>query len=183
MWEEIWHQNQAIFRSIIRSVLIDPSAVDDVLQEAYTKLMRAGRDFPTRGETYSYIRKVVLNTSIDHYRACRRRMARLGIPLDNHDSHETLRVCDPLAILMKKEEIRFHHLILEEIRRTVSGLPSKQQEAIDITFNRRHQKIKDICKARGIPYSTVRSRVLAAIQNIRRRLKSKGIYFDYRKLK
>ena len=47
---------------------------------------------------------------------------------------------------------------------------------VDITFNRNHQKIKDLCKEKGIPYSTVRSRMTAGIDRIRRRLQAKGIY-------
>ncbi len=66
--------------------------------------------------------------------------------------------------------------ILKEVRKTLGELPPEQREAIDIAFNRNHRKIKDICTEKAIPYSTIRSRVTAGIDHIRRQLTVKGIY-------
>ena len=70
--ERLWRKNQAIFRSLIRNILMDPSGVEDVLQEAFVKLLECNKHFSTQNEAYNYIRKVVLNTSIDHFRSLRR---------------------------------------------------------------------------------------------------------------
>jgi DNA-directed RNA polymerase specialized sigma24 family protein len=71
--EGLWHKNQAIFRSLIRNILIDPSSVDDVLQEAFLKLLESKKHFSSPNEAYNYMPTVVLNTSIAHYRRLRRR--------------------------------------------------------------------------------------------------------------
>jgi len=176
MLERLWHKNQAILRSIISNILIDPSGVDDVLQEAFRKLLQSKLHFSTQEETYSYIRKVVLNTGIDHYRCHKRRNARFAKCADENLASSSPYVPNPLTLLMERERAEVQKSILEEVRKTLKELPPEQREAIDITFNRNHQKIKDLCKEKGIPYSTVRSRMTAGIDRIRRRLKAKGIY-------
>ena len=54
MLERLWHKNQAILRSIISNILLDPSGVDDVLQEAFRKLLQSKIHFSTQEETYNY---------------------------------------------------------------------------------------------------------------------------------
>ena len=58
----------------------------------------------------------------------------------------------------------------------MAELPSVQREALEFAFNGNHQKLRDVCREKGIPYSTVRSRVTVGIDRIRRRLEAKGIY-------
>jgi len=172
--ERLWHKNQAILRSLIRSILIDPSSVDDVLQEAFVKLLKSKKHFSSPNEAYNYMRKVVLNTSIDHYRCLRRHQKAYSLNPGNFAS-----LCsdapDPLNLLIEKEKSEVKNSILEEVHKTLGELSPEQREAIDIAFNRNHRKIKDICTERGIPYSTVRSRVTAGIDHIRRQLTIKGI--------
>ena len=172
--ERLWRKNQAIFRSLIRNILMDPSGVEDVLQEAFVKLLECNKHFSTQNEAYNYIRKVVLNTSIDHFRSLRRQNAYSLRP--GYFSVLSRNAPNPLSLLIEKEKDEVKDSILEEVRKTLGDLPPEQREAIDIAFNRTHQKLKDICQERGIPYSTMRSRVTAGIHHIRRRLRVKGIY-------
>ena len=153
---------------------MDPSDVDDVLQEAFVKLLECNQHFSTQNEAYNYIRKVVFNTSIDHYRSLRRQNAYSLHP--GYLSVLSRNAPNPLFLLIEKEKGKVKDSILKEVRKTLGELPPEQREAIDIAFNRNHQKLKDICKERGIPYSTMRSRVTSGIDYIRRRLRVKGIY-------
>jgi RNA polymerase sigma factor (sigma-70 family) len=166
--ERLWRKNQAILRSLIRNILIDPSSVDDVLQEAFVKLLESNKHFSSPNEAYNYMRKVVLNTSIDHYRCLRRRNAYSLHP--GHLSSQSSNVPNPLNLLIEKESVEVKNSILKEVRKTLAELPPEQREAIDIAFNRNRRKIKDICTEKGIPYSTIRSRVTAGIDHIRRQL-------------
>ena len=116
----------------------------------------------------------VLNTSIDHYRCLRRRNAYSLNP--GNLSSLSSSAPNPLNLLIEKEKGEVKNSILKEVRKTLGELPPEQREAIDIAFNRNHRKIKDICTEKGIPYSTIRSRVTAGIDHIRRQLTVKGIY-------
>ncbi len=174
MLEKLWHKNQAILRSLVRNILVDPSSVDDVLQEAFIKLLESNKHFSNKNEAYNYMRKVVLNTSIDHYRCLRRRNAYSLNP--GNPASLSPSAPNPLNLLIEKERDEVRNSILKEVRKTLGELPPAQKEAIDIAFNRNHRKIKDICTEKAIPYSTIRSRVTAGIDHIRRQLTVKGIY-------
>ena len=179
MLERLWRKNQAILRSIVLNILIDPSGVDDVLQEAYAKVLQSHKRFSTQEETYNYLRKTVLNTCIDYYRSCQRRNALFVNSCDTESSSLSHNQTDPLTHLLEKKKGEVRGTILEEVRKSLEELSPKQREAIEIIFNRNHGKVKDICKEKGIPYSTIRSRVTAGIDRIRRRLRVKGIYQSF----
>lgn len=176
MLERIWQRNQAVLRSIVRNVLIDSSHVEDILQEAFAKVLRQNKSFSTEQEAYNYIRRAVLNTTIDHYRSHKRWKARFM-----HFSEAALRPggdsqAGPLTLLIHSEERQLKDRIISELRRSLKDLPPQLKEAIDIFFFRDCGKIKEVCKERGIPYSTLRSRAVAAIDQIRNRLKACGLY-------
>ena len=182
MLERLWDKNQAILRSIVLSILIDPSGTDDVLQEAYAKVLRSGKHFSTQDEAYNYIRKTVLHTCIDYYRSFKRRSALFVNSRDPADLPDAYNQADPLARLMEKEKSEVHSTILEEVRKTMAELPAVQRKALEIAFNGHHRKLRDVCREKGIPYSTVRSRVTAGIDRIRRQLKAKGVYRTFKEI-
>jgi len=181
--EQIWRQNQAVLRSIIRNVLQDSSCIDDVLQDSFAKLIRSKKEFSTPEETYQYIRKTVLNTSIDYYRDLKRRGFHLTVSAESEPYLLTSDHPNPLAKLMEGEKAGVERTVLRELEKAMKELTREQREAIDILFNRNHKKIKDICRERGIPYSTVRSRVTAGIDRLRRVLRAKGVYQRYEETK
>ncbi len=148
--ERLWHKNQAILRSLVRNILVDPSSVDDVLQEAFVKLLQSNKHFSNKNEAYNYLRKVVLNTSIDHYRCLRRRNAYSLNPGNSSSLSST--APNPLKLLIEKEKDEVKNSILKEVRKSLGELPPEQREAIGIAFNRNHRKIKDICTEKAIPY-------------------------------
>ena len=88
---------------------------------------------------------------------------------------------NPLNILIREEEEKLESSLLVEMRKILKTLPPKQKEAIDLVFSRNGQKLKEICEEKNIPYSTLRSRMLSAIDRIRKQLKSKGHYQDCKK--
>ncbi len=175
MLERIWDRNQAIFRSIVLNILIDRSAVDDVLQEAYAKVLRSRKDFSTQEEAYNYIRKTVVHTCIDTYRSFRRRNALFVQPHELANLPHGDGQADPLTRLMEMEKGEAQSTVLEEVKKTMLELPQVQREALEIAFNGSPRKLRAVCREKGIPYSTVRSRITAGIDRIRRRLKARGV--------
>jgi RNA polymerase sigma factor (sigma-70 family) len=180
MLERLWDKNQGILRSIVLSILIDPSGTDDVLQEAYTKVLRSKKHFSTQEEAYNYIRKTVVHTCIDSYRSFKRRTALFVNSRDPDNLPHAYSLADPLTQLMEKEQSEAQETILEEVREMMAELPPVQREALAFAFNGNHQKLREVCREKGIPYSTVRSRVTAGIDRIRRRLKAKGVHQIFR---
>lgn len=173
MLEKVWRKNQGLFRSIVRTVLFDLSSTDDVLQEAFARLLQCKKSFSSEREAFQYLRRVVFSTTIDHYR----RMTRQELLLKNPylTSREQP---DPLNLLIREEEEELQTSLVGEICKVVRQLPREQREAIELMFGHPHKRLKEMCKQKGIPYSTLRSRMIAAIDQIRTQLRAKGIYRD-----
>ena len=174
MLERLWQKNQAILRSIVRSVLTDGSYVADVLQDAFIRIFERDKKFPNEQEAYNYLRRVVLNTAIDYYRQVKKVGWRSSpiTELENPPEESST----PLTDLIRQHRENCRSTLLSEVRKSLRLLSSEQREAIDLIFNRRGRKLKDICREQGIPYSTLHSRLLAGVDRIRRRLKEKGVY-------
>ncbi len=176
MLERLWDKNQTILRSIVGKILIDPSGTDDVLQEAYIKVLRTKKHFSTQDEAYNYIRKTVFHTCIDYYRSFKRSTTLFVHSENIANLPSAYRPDDPLARLMEKEKREVQGTILEEVRKTIAELPPLQREALELAFNGNNQRLREVCREKGVPYSTVRSRVTAGIDRIRSKLKAKGAY-------
>lgn len=183
MLERVWKQKYTTLRSIVRSFLFDDARVEDILQDALSRVLASGRSFPDESETYRYLRRSVFNASIDHYRASRRR---IYLPLPEEPGDRMLAIhrgpADPLALLLQQERQNLRSAILREITVAMSDLPGVQQEAIWMIMGPRDKKLKDLCRIRGIPYSTLRSRMLAGVARLRRRLKTRGLFQEYENL-
>ena len=177
MLERLWQDNEAVLRSLVATVVVDASFVDDVLQESYTRLLRKERTRRSSSETYQLIRKVVWTTAVDFYRRRRRKK----------ETFHTICLFDgpptPLTLLIQSDERELRILIREEIRRAIEELTPEQQEAIRCYYGPGARPIKDACLDMGLSYSTLRSRMLAGVKCIRRRLRRKGVYKPYRELK
>lgn len=132
-------------------------------------MLQSGKTFASEADAFHYARKVVFNTTIDFYRRYSRQdsfLRRLAVPMGNHSN--------PLQALLDQELETKQRSLLQELRRALEKLPYAQREAVSLIFGRNGKKLKDICSERGIPYSTLRSRMLAAVENIRRELRDTG---------
>ena len=171
MLELIWYDKQLVFRSIVLRVLLNPSRVDDILQEAFAHVLASGKTFPTEEDAYRYIRRVVFNTTIDHYRA--------STPVVDCFLTETIFVYseprssqpNPLTALLKDEFTTSKSELLEEVARALTDLPADQREAIHLILGPRPRKLKEMCREIGVPYSTLGSRMMAGLERIRRKAK------------
>lgn len=176
MLDRLWKENEKTLRSIVSQVIVDDTLIDDVMQEAYLRMLRFGSPGCSSGEAYRFIRKVVWSTTVDYYRRRRRSERKRPVsccypPLAPPPS--------PLAALMHKEESRLRRAVKSEIDDAIAELPPQMLEALDCYFGAAPRRIQDACDALGLSYSTLRSRMLAALERIRRRLKKKGIYEPY----
>lgn len=152
--------------------MCDESVVDDVLQDTYTNLLRRQRTFKTDEEAFNYLRRSVINTSIDYYRSARRRESRLTTLDSWRSDTEDSGLSDPERYLIQKERDLHRQDLINEVQEALGKLTGEQRQAIDLIFRRSEEKtLKEVCKERGIPYSTLRSRMLAGVDRIRRHLR------------
>ena len=63
MLERVWQEKYTALRSIVRSFLFDDARVEDILQDALSRVLASGRSFPDELETYRYLRRAVLTTT------------------------------------------------------------------------------------------------------------------------
>ncbi|MEE8584213.1 MAG: RNA polymerase sigma factor [Acidobacteriota bacterium] len=178
MLERLWKENERTLRTVVSTVFRDETLIDDVMQEAYLRILRFGSSSRSSGEAYRFIRKVVWSTTVDLYR--RRRIKKETVlsrypPISPPPS--------PLATLVRIEESCLRMLVWSEIDQAIQELPPKLQVALDCYYGTESQPIQDACMELGLSYSTLRSRMLAALERIRRRLKKKGIFEPYQELR
>ncbi len=175
MLVEIWQRNLAIFRSVVRNILPDGADPDDVLQDAFTRILECKLAFTSETEAFNYLRRVVVNHAIDSYRKIRRwQAAQVDECVDYCGSGSST----PLTALIREEQEELQVLLLREVEEALDSLPAKQRRAVEIFFNRKpdNKSLKEVCREKGVPYSTLRCRVVTAIDKIRKQLKKKGVY-------
>lgn len=159
------------------AVLRSPVQVEDVLQEAFARVLKSGRDFSCPQEAFKYLRTAVLNTAIDFYRRIRRQRESAAAQAEEaRFSYASGQHKDPLGILILEEETRKRDQLLDEVRAAMNRLTPQQRQAIQIFFDsNRGSTIKDVCRESGVPYSTLRSRMLQGIDQIRAHLRARGL--------
>jgi RNA polymerase sigma factor (sigma-70 family) len=168
---DLWERNQPILQGIAKTILLDHSAVDDVLQDAFAQILTAGPEFEDEQQAYNYARRAVINTAINHYRRCKRDLTLIHTLKERENDIDER---TPLVMMMQTEHEHLEAAIMQEMGPAMSRLSANRREALDLIFKRR-QKLKDICRERGIPYTTLRSRFLSAVDQIRRHLRARRL--------
>jgi RNA polymerase sigma factor (sigma-70 family) len=163
---------------MVRAVLLDQSSIDDVLQEAFARVLQSRKDFSDRGEAFHYLRKTVLSTTIDLYRRSKRyncRVVECQAPPE-FSPYLLQEEPDPLGLLILQEQAEEQRHLVSQVKAALATLPPSQQEAIELFFGRSKKKrLKEICIDSGIPYSTLRSRMMRGVDGIRLRLREEGM--------
>jgi RNA polymerase sigma factor (sigma-70 family) len=174
---EVWERYQSVLRRIPKSILIDHSLIDDVLQDAFANILSSERKWESEAEAYNYVRRAVINMTISYYRRLRKDYQ--GLRAAEFTDRD---IRTPLAAMLDREDERAQLLLMAEVRTLIDGLKPNQKEALDLIFDRQ-QRVKEACLEAGIPYSTLRSRVVSAVDRIRRRLREKGLLSDASEVK
>lgn len=188
MLERIWKKHQRRLQALAGRIASNPDAAEDVLQESFARVLRAGKTFQTEGQALGFVRRTIVNTNIDHYR--RRRAQRLGpghvslssTQVSDSQAYPDLAYQDPLERLLTREVDAATEEILKETRKALRELKPEHRQAIEAFFST-HRGAKQFCRQNNIPYSTLRSRMLVGIDLIRKRLSRKGLLAKVREVK
>lgn len=136
-----------------------PADVDDLRQDVFLRVFKARRRYRPQGAFSTWLYRIVLNVARD---AARRRRTE---PLGNH---EPVSRNEPAEQLAEQREVR------RQVTAALEALPEPLREPLvlkhysDLTF-------AQIAELTGLPASTIKSRVSAALVRLRRELQRQGI--------
>ena len=80
----VYERTAPRLRAYLRRVAGDAALADDILQEAFIRLLRSGRPGASEGETAAFLYRAATNLVYDHWRRKRRErsaLGRLGAPV------------------------------------------------------------------------------------------------------
>ena len=144
---------------VLARLVASPSEVEDLRQEVFLKVFRARNRYRARGAFSTWLYRIVLNVARD---AARRRRPE---PLGDHEPRAT---DEPAEQLAEQREVR------RQVAAALETLPEMLREPLvlkhysELTF-------AQIAEVTGLPASTVKSRVGAALVRLRRALERQGI--------
>lgn len=176
--DKIWEENQRLFRSIVFAIVRNPADIDDVLQETYRRILKTSNEITNPEEAFYYLKKSVRNTAIDWNRRVFRRNVTVKEQASDYERLEELRTSgeNPLSSLLEQERKCEESDFLCEVYLAIENLPETQQQAVKAFFSIGHSpSAKEFCAVNDIPYSTLRSRMVKGIDNIRKILAEKNI--------
>ncbi len=152
--EEIFRLYRKPLLNYFHRIGADRALAEDLLQESFLRLWRAGRAYQASAKVSTYIFRIAHNLYLNQ--AARRRER----PLEGPEAE--VPGADPAG-----REAR------EAVRRAVEQLPEGERECLVLSeYN--GLKYAEISEILGIPEGTVKSRMFSALRRIREALK------DYR---
>lgn len=173
----VWKEHERSLRALARRVAWSRDVVEDVLQESFLRILKSKRRFSCKEEVYNYARKAVVTAAIDLNRNARKHYEyECGADVGDRAAAVGEQLESPLDTLVREERATAYGTVASHLRQALRRLPLKQREAIDFFFRRRKEKkLKVLCREWGVPYSTLRSRMLQGIDRLRKDLKEQGI--------
>jgi RNA polymerase sigma-70 factor (ECF subfamily) len=122
----------------------------DIVQEVFIKLFRSIKNFQGRSHFYTYLYRMVMNTSIDHARKSGKKFAS---SLDEEGSFEPSDGAEkgPERVFLQKE-------LEERVKRAMDKLPAEQKAAL-IFRNMEGLSYQEMAEAMGCSIGTVMSRL------------------------
>jgi RNA polymerase sigma-70 factor (ECF subfamily) len=156
------HYQHRLYRFLVR-LAQDPFAADDLFQQTWLRVMEKIGRYDARRQFDAWLFAVARNLAIDYLRQ------RRGISLDAPDDSGavpldrlTANVQDPLEQILEFER----GVILSA---AVAKLPVIHREILTLRFEE-EMKLEEIAEVIDVPLSTVKSRLLRALQGLRETL-------------
>ena len=145
-------------RCVMLRYLRDPSEVQDVVQEAFVKVLRALPRFRGESTFYTWLYRVAVNTVKNHVIATCRRPPDADVDVEDaqfREGAERLRQGEDPAALVCRDELS------AEINRAISALPDDLRSALTLR-ELDGLSYEQIACVLGCPVGTVRSRIYRA---------------------
>jgi RNA polymerase sigma-70 factor (ECF subfamily) len=160
--EVMQHYQHRLYRFLLR-LAQDPFAADDLFQQTWLRVMEKIGRYDARRHFDPWLFSVARNLAIDHLRQ------RRGVSLDAPDESGAA----PVDRLAAGEQDPLERVLEYErgaiLAAAVAELPLIHREVLTLRFED-EMKLEEIAEVVGIPLSTVKSRLLRALEGLRGRL-------------
>lgn len=153
-----------LYRFLLR-LTQDPAAADDLFQLTWLRVMEKIGRYDARRQFTPWLFAVARNLAIDYLR--QRREISLDVPQDSGiapSERITATGLDPLEQLLEFERGAL-------LASAIAELPVIHREVLTLRFEE-EMKLEEIAEISSIPLSTVKSRLLRAMQSLRGRLQN-----------
>jgi RNA polymerase sigma-70 factor, ECF subfamily len=162
-FDELYNRYSGMIRRFLFSLTWDQATSEDYLQEVFVRLYRARERYEQTGKLSSYLFRIAKNYYLSEARKKKGRGQEVS--LDG----------DPFKDIRANEKIEPEVQLIEDyrrwrIRQAVKSLP-QSQKLVFVMSHFQDMKYAEISEALGIPVGTVKSRMFAAVNALRRMLK------------
>jgi RNA polymerase sigma-70 factor (ECF subfamily) len=154
-FEAIYREHFRFVWRSVRRLGIDPSFVDDVVQETFLVVHRRLSDFEGRSSTKTWLYGIVRRVIADHRRSLRRKPAFADSATDVEHATDGTTV-GPLASAEQAERVRLLYRLLEQL--------DEEKREVFILTEFEGMTIVEISEALDVNANTVSSRLRAARQ-------------------
>jgi RNA polymerase sigma-70 factor (ECF subfamily) len=160
--EVMEHYQHRLYRFLVR-LAQDPFAADDLFQQTWLRVMEKIGRYDARRQFDAWLFAVARNLTIDYLRQ------RRGISLDAPDDSGAV----PLDRLTANVQDPLEHILEFErgaiLSAAIAKLPVIHREILTLRFEE-EMKLEEIAEVIDVPLSTVKSRLLRALEGLRERL-------------
>lgn len=157
-----------VFNLIIRMVKNKEEA-EDLVQEAFIKAFNSLHSFNMQYAFSTWLFKIAINNSIDHFRKQKLKLCSLDKPVESKDG-ELKREFPDVSFAADKELLNREKTVL--IQEAINSLPEKYR--LSIVYRHQEEKsYEEIAEIMEIPLGTVKARIFRAREMLKKKLKNK----------
>ncbi len=144
---------------VIKRIVQDEPAAEEVLQDAFLKVWDKGEDFdPKKGRIFTWMLRISRNLAIDKVRSREYKEAWKTDAMADH----SYTIDQKHRIEQRVEDIGVHQLL--------SHLDGDQQRILELLYFKGYSQ-SEVAKKEGIPLGTVKTKTRAALKSLRKILK------------
>ena len=167
-FDELYNRYSEMLRRFLFSLTWDQDTTEDYLQEVFVRLYRARDRYLPSGKLSNYLFRIAKNYYLSQ---CRKTNGRREFSL----SHEDRNGFRPFERIRANERIEPEVHLMEDYRRwqmrqAIRSLPEKQK-LVFVMSHFEEMRYDEIAEVLGVPVGSVKSRMFAAVQNLRSALK------------
>lgn len=159
-FNHLYENYSAVLFGVIRRIIFDEATAQDVLQETFVKIWNnIGQYDPSKGRIYTWMINIARNSAIDKLRSRGEIMKGKihtgeDVVFNVQNSKQTEQLTDAIGL-----------------RDVVAGLKPEYESIVDLAYYKGFT-LDEISKTLDIPLGTVKTRMRAAMQQLRQKFRN-----------